>query len=113
VSVADFMDDIKEQGREDDTLIFVFTEFGRRIMDNGSGTDHGSGGVAFLIGSQVKGGLYGEYPSLKEEDQLEGDLHFNNDFRSTYSTILDRWLELEAAPIVNGQFEQFDFVPLS
>ena len=111
VSIADFMDDMKEQGREDDTLILMFSEFGRRIKDNGSGTDHGSGGVAFLIGGQVKGGMYGEYPSLKEEDQLEGDLHFNNDFRSTYSTVLDRWLGLDPAPIVNGQFEQFDFVP--
>ena len=110
LSVADFMDDMNEQGRADDTLMLIFTEFGRRIKDNGSGTDHGSGGVAFLVGGQVKGGMYGEYPSLKEEDQLEGDLQFNNDFRSTYSTILERWLELEPAPIVNGQFEQFDFV---
>ena len=53
--------------------------------------------------------MYGQFPSLKEEDQLEGDLHFNNDFRSTYSTILDRWLGLEASPIVNGHFEQFNF----
>ena len=88
----------------------MFSEFGRRIKDNGSGTDHGSGGVAFVIGGDVNGGLYGEYPSIKEEEHLEGDLHFNNDFRSTYSTILERTLDLEAAPIVNGQFEQFDFV---
>ena len=58
----------------------------------------------------MKGGLYGEYPSLKEEDLLEGDLRFNNDFRSTYSTVLEQWLDLEAAPIVNGQFEQFDII---
>ena len=58
----------------------------------------------------VEGGLYGEYPSLRPEDQLEGDLHFNNDFRSTYSTLLEQWLKLEAAPIVNGQFEQMNFL---
>ena len=109
-AVADFYDDLKEHDRDDDTLILIFSEFGRRIRDNGSGTDHGSGGVAFVIGGQVKGGMYGEYPSLKEEDQLEGDLHFNNDFRSTYTTILDRWLHLDAAPIVNGQFEQHGFI---
>ena len=109
-AIGDFMDDLREHDRADDTLILVFSEFGRRIRDNGSGTDHGSGGVAFCIGGSVEGGLYGDYPSLKEPDQLEGDLHFNNDFRSTYSTILDRWLGLDAPPIVNGTFDQFDFV---
>ncbi len=63
-----------------------------------------------MIGGAVQGGLYGEYPSLKPEDQLEGDLHFNNDFRSTYSTLLERWFGMEPAPIVNGHFEQFDFL---
>ena len=104
-AVGDFWDDLVEHDRADDTAVLVFTEFGRRIKDNGSGTDHGSGGVAFVIGGGVKGGLYGEYPSLKEEEQLEGDLHYNNDFRSTYSTLLEDWMGLEASPIVNGQFE--------
>jgi len=109
-AVGDFYDDLKEHGREDDAIIFIFSEFGRRIRDNGSGTDHGSGGVAFVIGGNVKGGMYGEYPSLKEEDQLEGDLQFNNDFRSSYSTILERWLDIQADPIVNGRFEQLEFL---
>jgi len=109
-AVGDFMQDVREHGRDEETLVFVFSEFGRRIKDNGSGTDHGSGGVAFCIGGSVEGGLYGEYPSLKGHDQLEGDLHFNNDFRSTYSTILEGWLGLDAVPIVNGNFEQFDFI---
>jgi len=109
-AIADFTDDLREHGREEQPMILVFTEFGRRIRDNGSGTDHGSGGVAFVIGGAVKGGLYGEYPSLKEEDHLEGDLHFSTDFRSTYSTILDQWLGLDPDPIVNGQFEQLDFI---
>jgi uncharacterized protein (DUF1501 family) len=106
-AVGTFIDDLREHGREDDAILFIFSEFGRRIRDNGSGTDHGSGGVAFVIGNVVQGGMYGEYPSLKVEEQLEGDLHFNNDFRCTYATLLDRWLSLEPAPIVNGQFEQF------
>ena len=109
-AVGDFMDDLKEHSRDEDTLILIFSEFGRRIKDNGSGTDHGSGGVAFCIGGSVEGGFYGEYPSLKEQDQLEGDLRFNNDFRSTYSTILEQWLELDPVPIVNGDFEQLDFI---
>jgi uncharacterized protein (DUF1501 family) len=106
-AVGAFMDDLREHGREDDVVILIFSEFGRRIRDNGSGTDHGSGGVAFVIGDAVQGGMYGEYPSLKVEAQLEGDLHFNHDFRCTYSTLLEQWLGLEPAPIVNGQFEQF------
>ena len=109
-AVGDFWDDITEHGLDDDTVIFMFSEFGRRIRDNGSGTDHGSGGVAFLIGNSVRGGMYGEYPSLEEKDQLEGDLRYNNDFRMTYSSILEQWLEIEAPPIVNGRFEQFDLI---
>lgn len=109
-AVADFMDDLKGHGREDDVVVLIFSEFGRRIKDNGSGTDHGCGGVAFVIGSKVKGGLYGEYPSLAPEKQLDGDLRFNNDFRGTYSTILEQWLGIEAAPVVEGHFEQFQFV---
>jgi uncharacterized protein (DUF1501 family) len=106
-AVGTFIDDLQTHGREDDALVFIFSEFGRRIRDNGSGTDHGSGGVAFVIGNAVQGGMYGEYPSLKVEAQLEGDLHFNNDFRCTYATLLEQWLGLEPAPIVNGQFVQF------
>jgi len=109
-AIGDFMDDLKEHGREDDAVVLVWSEFGRRIKDNGSGTDHGSGGVAFVIGGQVNGGLFGEYPSLRPEDQLEGDLHFNNDFRTTYSSILEQWMGLDPTPIVNGSFEQFNFI---
>ncbi len=110
IAVADFMDDLKEHGRDKDTVVLMFSEFGRRIRDNGAGTDHGSGGVAFVIGGDVNGGLYGDFPSLRDEDQVEGDMRFNNDFRITYSTILDRWLGLDPVPITNGNFEQFDFV---
>jgi uncharacterized protein (DUF1501 family) len=106
-AVGAFTDDLREHEREDDVVMLIFSEFGRRIRDNGSGTDHGSGGVAFVIGNAVRGGMYGEYPSLKAEAQLEGDLHFNNDFRCTYATLLEQWLGLEPAPIVNGRFEQF------
>lgn len=109
-AVGDFYADLAEHGWENDAMILIWTEFGRRIRDNGTGTDHGSGGTAFVIGGDVQGGLYGEYPSLRPEDQLNGDLHFNNDFRSTYTTILERWLGVEAAPIVHGHFEPFNFL---
>ena len=109
-AVGDFTDDLKEHGQLDDTLIMMFSEFGRRIKDNGAGTDHGSGGSAFVIGGAVNGGTYGEFPSLRSEDQIEGDMRFNNDFRITYSTIADRWLSLDPVHIANGTFEQFDFV---
>ena len=105
-AVGCLMDDLQEHGREEDASILIFSEFGRRIKDNGSGSDHGSGGVAFLIGGSVKGGLYGEYPSLSEAEQLEGDLKSNNDFRSTYTDILENWLDLDAVPITNGIFEK-------
>lgn len=105
-AVGCLMDDLKEHRREDDAAILVFSEFGRRIKDNGSGSDHGSGGVAFLIGGAVEGGMYGEYPSLAEAEQLEGDLRSTNDFRSVYTEILEDWLGLDAPPIVNGQFEK-------
>ena len=107
-SVGCLMDDLKEHGTENDASILIFSEFGRRIQDNGSGSDHGSGGVAFMIGGAVNGGTYGEYPSLAEAEQIEGDLRSNNDFRSVYTGILEDWLGLDAAPIVNGQFEKFD-----
>ena len=109
-AVGDFWDDVKEHGRADEAVMMIFTEFGRRIRDNGTGSDHGSGGVAFIIGDSVRGGLYGEYPSLKEEDQIEGDLRSNNDFRSTYTTLLEDWLSVEAGPTVNGQFDKIDFI---
>ena len=107
-AVGDFYDDLVEHGRNENTVMFLYSEFGRRIKDNGSGTDHGSGGMAMLIGDSVKGGMYGEYPSLAEEDQLEGDLHYNNDFRTTYTSVLEQWLHLDAAPIVNGRYEAFE-----
>ena len=107
-SIGDFMDDVREHGHADSTAILIFSEFGRRIKDNGSGTDHGSGGVAFLIGDSVKGGMYGRYPSLKESDQLNGDMHANNDFRSLYTNILEDWFQVDSVPIVNGTFEKFE-----
>ena len=109
-TVNDFYQDLKEHNASDNVMLLVFTEFGRRVHDNGSGTDHGSGGAAYIIGDCIKGGLYGEYPSLEEDKLLDGDLHFNNDFRGLYTTILEDWFGLDAKPIVNGSFEKMDFI---
>jgi len=109
-AVGDFYDDLQEHNAGQDVLLLVFTEFGRRVKDNGSGTDHGAGGHCFIIGEQVKGGLYGEYPSLDADKLDDGDLQFNTDFRSVYTTILEKWMGLDAKPIVGGEFEQLAFV---
>ena len=109
-AIGDFMEDMKEHNLQDDVLLLIWAEFGRRIKDNSAGTDHGSGGVAFVVGGDVNGGLYGDYPSLKESDHLEGDLHFNNDFRSIYSTIAERWLGVDPELVSSGQYEQHEFL---
>jgi uncharacterized protein (DUF1501 family) len=102
-----FMQDLWEHDAAEEVAILVFTEFGRRVRDNGSGTDHGSGGGAFLIGERIKGGLYAEYPSLDPSQQLYGeDLRHTFDYRGVYATLLEQWLEVEAAPIVGGTYEQ-------
>ena len=109
-AISDFFDDLKEHDAGDNLIMVLFTEFGRRVKDNGTGTDHGAGGAAFVIGNQVKGGMYSQYPSLRPEDLSQGDLAPNYDFRGFYSTIIDRWLGLDPVPIVGGKFEQLDFV---
>ena len=109
-AVSDFYADLREHDAADNVVIFAFTEFGRRVKDNGSGTDHGSGGVAFAVGDPVRGGMYGEYPSLAEGDLLEGDLAFNTDFRGVYGTLVEQWLGLDSNPIVGGNFEKPEFV---
>jgi uncharacterized protein (DUF1501 family) len=62
------------------------------------------------VGDGVKGGMYSEYPSLKEDELLEGDLHYNMDFRGVYGTMVEKWLGLDAVPVVGGNFEQLEFV---
>ena len=108
--IRDFYSDMKEHDQSEDVLVFVFSEFGRRVRDNGNGTDHGSGGVAFLIGDRVQGGHYGEYPSLEADKLLEGDLEFSLDFRSLYTEILEDWLEVDARPVVKGDYERVGFL---
>jgi uncharacterized protein (DUF1501 family) len=110
-NVDAFMDDLREHNASDNVTLFMFSEFGRRIADNGSGTDHGAAGIAFAIGEQVKGGIYGEYPSLELSKQEEGgNLKYNTDFRQIYTTIVENVFGLTASPIVNGSFEKLAFL---
>jgi uncharacterized protein (DUF1501 family) len=109
-AVSDFYEDLKEHHVNEEVVMLMFTEFGRRVQENGSGTDHGSGSVAFVIGDSVKGGLYGEYPSLEPDKLDQGDLQWNNDFRGTYATLLEKWMGVDANPVLGGHFEQFDFI---
>jgi uncharacterized protein (DUF1501 family) len=108
--VKDFYTDLQEHNVSDQVVMLLFTEFGRRVQDNGTGTDHGSGGIAFAIGDSVKGGMYGEYPSLKQEDLLEGDLQFSHDFRGVYTTVVENWLNLDPVSVTGGQFEKLSFI---
>lgn len=111
-----FFQDLRAHQEADNTVMLLWTEFGRRVRDNGSGTDHGAGGMAMVIGEQVKGGMYCTYPSLRDADLTQqsegmfGNLRYNYDFRGLYSTLLERWLGLDAKAIVGGSFEQLSFV---
>ncbi len=108
--IQDFFDDLREHDAADNVVMLVFSEFGRRTQDNGSGTDHGAAGPSFIIGDRVKGGQYNDYPSTKPDDLEQGDLVPNNDFRGVYSTLLEDWMGLDATPIVNGTFEKPAFL---
>ncbi len=101
-----FLDDLKEHNVDDNVVVLMFTEFGRRTHDNGSGTDHGAGGAAFMFGSGIKGGQYSEFPSLEEKDLEQGDVVPNNDYRGLYSTVLEDWMGLDAKPLVGGLYEK-------
>jgi uncharacterized protein (DUF1501 family) len=105
-AISDFFADLREHDAADNVIMLLFSEFGRRVHDNGSGTDHGAAGAAFVIGEPVKGGQHGEYPSRRAEDLQQGDLVPNLDFRGLYSTVLEDWLGLDATSIVKGNFEK-------
>ena len=108
-AVSDFLQDLRDHNASENVSILVFTEFGRRMRDNGSGTDHGAGGGAFLIGDKVNGGLYGDYPSLDPSEWQDGEnLKFNVDFRSVYATVLEQWMKVDSKPMVFGTYEQLN-----
>ena len=110
-SLLAFYNDLRGQGLLNDTLVLVYSEFGRRISENGSaGTDHGAAGVMMALGGTVRGGLYGTAASLDPAGQnptLEnngGDVTFQTDFRAVYARILENWLGTPSVPILGGDF---------
>jgi uncharacterized protein (DUF1501 family) len=108
-SLAAFQKDLEEHGVDKDVMLFSFSEFGRRVSENGGrGTDHGTAEPVFIMGSAVKGGIYGEYPSLTNLDQ--GDLKYNVDFRTIYATLLDRWLGVDSRQVLGAKYETLRFV---
>jgi uncharacterized protein (DUF1501 family) len=107
--VGAFYTDIRNQGLLADTTIIVFSEFSRRISENGSaGTDHGAAGVMMVLGGAVRGGLYGSAPQLSPGhptlENSSGDVRFETDFRSVYARVLDGWLGVNSVSILNGDF---------
>jgi uncharacterized protein (DUF1501 family) len=102
-----FWEDISAHGHGDDVLVMTWSEFGRRVPENGqAGTDHGSAGPMFLIGNALEGGFYGEPPSLTDLDN--DNLRFTTDFRSVYATLLEGWLEAPADDILAGRFDSLN-----
>lgn len=108
-----FYNDLRAQGLLDDTLVLSFSEFGRRISENGSqGTDHGAASVMFALGGRVNGGLYGTAPVLNTDpnnptlENAAGDVHYETDFRSVYARVIDSWLGGNSAQLLNGDFRR-------
>lgn len=110
-AIEAFVNDLKQQGTFNDTLILTFSEFGRRVKQNAAnGTDHGAANNLFIIGNQLKRpGFYNELASLSNLDD-NGDLKYTVDFRSVYATVLDKWLEVKDDQILNKSFSKMNFI---
>ena len=98
-----FLDDLGQSPAGRETLVLVFSEFGRRVKENGSkGTDHGKAGPMFVMGPAVKGGLFGKHPSLRDLD--DGDLAATTDFRSVYGTIIEQWFRTPHEAVLGKRY---------
>jgi uncharacterized protein (DUF1501 family) len=101
-SLASFQADLEGRGIADRVLVHVWTEFGRRVQENGSrGTDHGAGGVGLLMGTRAAGGMVGEWPGLGRLDS-DGNLRSSVDFRAVYSSLLEQWFSHDAGSVIPG-----------
>ncbi len=109
--VISFYNDLKNQGMLDSTMVLVFSEFGRRISENGSnGTDHGAAGIMMAMGGLVRGGLYGTAAKLRQDpsnpglENAAGDVRYETDFRAVYARVLDEWLGANSVSILGADF---------
>jgi uncharacterized protein (DUF1501 family) len=108
-AISAFYKDLEALGLQDQVVTMCFSEFGRRVKENGSGgTDHGTAAPVFVLGGKVKGGLYGEAPNLT--NLVNGDLKYTVDFRSVYNTLLENWLKGDAKSVLGKSFENLAFV---
>jgi uncharacterized protein (DUF1501 family) len=109
--LAAFYEDLVQHGKADNVVVMTWSEFGRRVEENGSqGTDHGTAAPMFVLGNPVSKGIYGEPPSLSSLDNF-GNLKYTTDFRSIYATMLDRWLGASSKDILGGSFGAQNFLP--
>jgi len=109
-AVGAFINDLKQTGMLNDTLVMTFSEFGRRVEQNASGgTDHGTANNILLFGGQIKKpGIFNNAPDLGDLDN--GDLKYQIDFRQVYATLLDKWLGVNNAQVLGRNFKGLDFV---
>jgi uncharacterized protein (DUF1501 family) len=109
-SLFAFYTDLSRNGLLSQTLVLQFSEFGRRIAENGSaGTDHGAGSIMMALGGPVRGGIYGTAPNLNPNgnptlENSGNDVHYETDFRSVYATVIDNWLGADSVKVLNGNF---------
>ncbi len=112
-SMLAFYRDMQAHGRDQDVVMMTWSEFGRRVNENGSGgTDHGSAGPMFVLGTPVTGGLYGERSSLTDLAGTKNRKNFKytTDFRQVYATMIEGWLGAPAELVLGGRFEQIPFL---
>jgi uncharacterized protein (DUF1501 family) len=108
-AITAFVNDLKAEGRDKDVLVMGFSEFGRRVKENGNqGTDHGAASIMFFAGGSVNGGMYGHYPKFDKLD--DGDLIYNIDFRDCYATVLEKHLGTDSARILPKGRQKLGFV---
>ncbi|GHO49465.1 hypothetical protein KSX_76280 [Ktedonospora formicarum] len=106
-----FYSDLQAHGKADNVVVMTWSEFGRRVEENGSqGTDHGTAAPLFVLGNAVTQGIYGEPPSLTSLDDA-GNLKYTVDFRSVYATVLDRWLGASSKDVLGGTYGSQNFLP--
>jgi len=106
--ISAFVNDLKLLGQLDRVTLMTFSEFGRRVKENGSGTDHGEAAPMFLAGGRIKPGFHGTFPSLAPEKLNRGDVPFTTDFRRVYASLLKGWLGADDAKILGRRFEPMD-----
>ncbi len=106
-----FYGDLVQHGKADNVVVMTWSEFGRRVEENGSqGTDHGTAAPMFVLGNAINKGIFGEPPSLSSLDNT-GNMKYTTDFRSVYATVLDRWLGASSKDVLGGSFNSQNFLP--